>query len=180
MQSYPYSQVLRLLRSQNIQALNLNHLQDDQDPYQALLALAGAIVRVGTREEKVKLMATLREPVVHNRSTNPQKADALSSKPCPDSWSGSKVKASFSNETLSKAELAPYSIALKEHGDKCNVLPEYTVQALSLYPPKFRAIVSFKDYTFEGSARTKKQAKHCAAKEACAYLDVKVIDCEDQ
>jgi dsRNA-specific ribonuclease len=65
-------------------------------------------------------------------------------------------------------------MALKEHGDESSVAPVYHTQTLSLEPSLFRATVTFQGFTFEGKAKTKKQARHYAAKEACEYLDIKI------
>ncbi|KAK4996037.1 hypothetical protein LTR66_004262 [Elasticomyces elasticus] len=60
-------------------------------------------------------------------------------------------------------------MALKEHGDESNVAPDYHTQTLSIHPPSFKAPV-----TFKGTATTKKQARHYAAKEACEFFNIKI------
>ncbi len=66
---------------------------------------------------------------------------------------------------------ARYTTILKELGDENGVAPKYGVETMSLDPPMFKVTVSFRDITFEGTARTKKEAKHQASRQACEHFD---------
>lgn len=69
-----------------------------------------------------------------------------------------------------QVDIAKYTSILKEKGDKAGFVPSYNFKQTQLMPPLFKAVVSFQDYVFDGSGRTKQQAKHVASREACNAL----------
>ena len=46
-------------------------------------------------------------------------------------------------------ELAPYSMARKEYGDKIGLAPAYQIETMTLYPPLFKATMTFKGFAFD-------------------------------
>jgi hypothetical protein len=46
--------------------------------------------------------------------------------------------------------------ALKEYGDKTGLAPAYRIDTMSLYPPLFKATVTFKGFAFEREAKDQK------------------------
>ena len=155
MRCYPVRQRLKALQAQGISTSDFGGLDGEIDAYRALLSLTGAIVRKGNREQKALLISTLRDTAFVDSLANLRHISATT-------------------KGVTNAEIAPYSMALKEDGDKSSVAPVYHTQTLSLDPPLLKATVTFKGLTFEGRGRTKKQARHFAAKEACEYLEIKI------
>lgn len=69
-------------------------------------------------------------------------------------------------------DLGRYSTALKEYGDKHEFVPMYHVTEMCRVPPRFRAIVTVDEAVYVGTAKTKKQARHEAAREACLEMEI--------
>lgn len=57
-----------------------------------------------------------------------------------------------------------YTSALKEMGDMESCLPRYTLKRTVIDPPKWRAIVQYRDLQSFAEASSKKAAKHSASK----------------
>ena len=72
-------------------------------------------------------------------------------------------------------DISRYTTALKEHGDKVEVLPSYDYERISLMPPSFKARVVFKDINAAGEGKTKKLARHRASKEAWILLGLPLL-----
>ena len=138
------------------------------EAYCATLTGIGAIVRKGSREQKTALLHTLRQ---HAASSECQDRRSAGADAGQNGW-WSPHHTFASSESLPIANLGQYSVALKENGDQHGFVPEYAVQGVSTSPPQFKAVVSFKGFSFEGVARNKKQARHLAAREACNYLKI--------
>ena len=149
-----------------------NISDDTHDAYRAMVTCVGAVVRKGNGAEKATLLAALRELSNTGVSSGHQKNSSSTPNIIPDDWTGERLRKSASDRSLSGNPLGRYSVALREHCDQHDFVPEYTVQAVSIYPPKYKAIVTFNDFSFEGTARNKKQARHQAAREACNFLKI--------
>ncbi|KAK1091089.1 hypothetical protein LTR48_007005 [Friedmanniomyces endolithicus] len=74
----------------------------------------------------------------------------------------------------SDAEVARYTMALKEYGDRTGHKALYDISFVTLDPPLFRAEVSVQGQTFGEMATSKRQAKHLASQRACESLSVRV------
>ena len=129
----------------------------------------GAIVRKGSRDQKAALLLTLRQHAAPSESQDQGLGLADASR---GDWWSPPVQPSASNEKLPASSLGQYAVVLKEHGDQHGFVPEYVIQNVSTSPPKFKAIVLFQGFSFEGIARSKKQARHLAARDACNYLQI--------
>lgn len=132
----------------------------------------GAVVRSGNRAQKAALLNVLRrhisasehagwfrshvEDVAERESDPPPHQDQQ----CDDA------------ETLPSVDMGRYASALKEHGDQVGFTPIYKVTKMSKGSPSFRASVLVDGSSCEGVARTKKQARHEAAKKACLRMDI--------
>ncbi|KAJ5701038.1 hypothetical protein N7488_008586 [Penicillium malachiteum] len=57
-----------------------------------------------------------------------------------------------------------YTSALKEMGDMESCVPRYTLKRMVIQPPKWRAIVQYRDLQSFAEASSKKAAKHSASK----------------
>ncbi len=174
MRRYPFHQRLEALQARGISVSEFGALNGEQDAYRALLSLTGAVVRKGNREQKALLISTLRNTASMRPSAGPRGISSPTS--VADTDAGGEAHRWWSSTTkpVTNAEIAPYTMALKEHGDESSGTPDYHTQTLSLHPPSFKAIVTFKGLTFEGKAKTKKQARHYAAKKACEFLNIKI------
>jgi len=174
MRRYPFHQRWEALQARGISISEVGGLNGEQDAYRALLSLTGAVVRKGNREQKALLISTLRNTASMRPSAGPRGISSPTS--VADTDAGGEAHRWWSSTTkpVTNAEIAPYTMALKEHGDESSGTPDYHTQTLSLHPPSFKAIVTFKGLTFEGKAKTKKQARHYAAKKACEFLNIKI------
>ena len=175
MRAYPARPLLKALQARGISTSEFGDLDGKQDAYRALSSLTGAVVRKGNREQKALLISTLRDTTSMGSSSDVQDISRPSSVLTTDAGNDTNHWGASTIEEMTNAELAPYTMALKEHGDESSITPVYHTQTVSLYPPLFKATVAFKGFTFEGKAKTKKQARHYAAKEACKYLEIKIL-----
>jgi hypothetical protein len=174
MRRYPFHQRLEALQARGISTSEFGTLNGEQDAYRALLSLTGAVVRKGNREQKALLISTLRNAASAGSSASPRGISRPSSVAANDIGNEGQRWWSSTTPRATNAEIAPYAMALKEFGDASSAAAVYHSQRLSLDPPLFRATVTFRGFTFEGKANTKKQARHYAAKEACEYLGIKI------
>lgn len=75
----------------------------------------------------------------------------------------------------SDMQVAHYSMALKEYGDKVGRESRYEFEPSSTHPSFFTARVLVNGSQYEGmEARTKKQAQHLASKAACQAIGITV------
>lgn len=144
---------------------------DASDDYKTVLTLIGTIMRSGGRKERRTMLSSLHEfggaaPQLRARAGGGTEAWARAEQ-TPFSGTTRSVHGAFS-----VAGLAKYTIALKEHGDLVGAQPSYTVAMESLDPPSFRAVVSFEGLKYDGTARTKKDARHLAAAKMCEGLGI--------
>jgi hypothetical protein len=72
-----------------------------------------------------------------------------------------------------KAQVAHYSMALKEYGDMVGREASYSIAPSPIYPAFFLACVSVNGSLYEGTARTKKQTKHFASRAACRAIGIR-------
>jgi len=172
MRRYPFHQRWEALQARGISISEVGGLNGEQDAYRALLSLTGAVVRKGNREQKALLISILRNTASMGPSAGPRGISSPSSVAGTDAGGEAHRWWSSTTKPVTNAEIAPYTMALKEH--ESSVAPGYHTQTLSLHPPSFKATVTFKGFTFEGTAMTKKQARHYAAKEACEFLNIKI------
>jgi len=171
---FPYRQCLEKLQVQGLAVFLPDFSDDVHEAYRMMLTCIGAIARKGTREEKAALLVILRAQSKIGVPSGSRENGPAVPESNREKWGGSQVQRSASDRSLSTSTLGQYSAALKEYGDQHDFVPVYVVQSLSTVPPKSRAIVSFKDYTFESIARNRKQARHQAAREACEFLKIQV------
>jgi hypothetical protein len=81
----------------------------------------------------------------------------------------------FDNANITtEAQMAHYSMALKEYGDMVGREASYSIVPSPTYPASFLACVIMNGARYEGSARTKKQAKHFASRAACRAIGIRV------
>lgn len=134
----------------------------------------GAVVRKGDRRQKAVLLTVLRQYGATSQASDfphPRNGKARgegSVREYPQ-----KVEQFVDEINTSSSDLGRYATALKEYSDKHGMALTYRVDELSKVPPRFRAIVVVDETsTYVGTAKTKKQARHEAAKEACLEMDI--------
>lgn len=145
----------------------------EQDAYRVMMFCIGAVVRKGDRQQKAALLAVLRRQgtvlehsgMSHTQSDSTQSTVSVRRYP-------RQVEHIVDDLDMAGSDLGRYATALKENSDKRGLLPTYDVEELSQFPPRFLAIVTLEGSTYEGTAKTKKQARHEAARKAC--LDMKI------
>ncbi|KAK5069403.1 hypothetical protein LTR51_008653 [Lithohypha guttulata] len=174
LQKFPYAQSLTELRAEGLEPL-LPMVEGDleHDAYRVMMLCIGAIVRKGDRRQKAALLAVLRGqggPVENSGVSQPRSSTTQHegrTRRYPR-----KVEHFVGDVSIAASELGRYATALKEHSDKHGLVPTYKVDEVSKIPPHFRAFVMVDGSTYTGTAKTKKQARHEAAKEACLEMDI--------
>jgi hypothetical protein len=87
---------------------------------------------------------------------------------------GHQAVAPSSLNIASDMQVAHYSMALKEYGDKVGRESRYDFEPCSTHPSLFTARVHVNGSQYEGMARTKKQAQHLASRAACQAIGITV------
>ena len=129
--------------------------------FEMLMILIGSICRQGNSREKGALVTALR------RNGNPSVSEPhVVGRPVSSPESDGHGAAVLQRNRPLEQEPAYYTLALKEHGDKCGVIPIYNCDQMAMNPPWFRATLSFNGDNFEASASTKKAAKHAVSRRA--------------
>jgi hypothetical protein len=72
-------------------------------------------------------------------------------------------------------DIQQYTVALKEHGERIGIVPDYDYEAVSLEPPSFRARVIFQQINATADGKNKRLARHRASKEACILLGLPLL-----
>jgi Double-stranded RNA binding motif len=175
MRCFPYRKSLELLLTQEITLSEHGLGSAQHDPHPRFLALVGMVMRTGSEKDKRTMVSILRRQSKASTNNGRQNANV----PKPKEGEGrTKVFPGgdkSSNGTPASANSGQYTMILKELGDESGVAPNYSLETLSLDPPMFKAVVSFRDTTFESTARTKKEAKHQASRQACEHLGFKGV-----
>lgn len=175
-QKFPYARSLTQLCAEGLESIlppvetNLEH-----DPYRLMMFCIGAVVRKGDRGQKAVLLAVLRRQGALEASNLafPQAGDTHSE--ASARRRSRKVEGSVDDHSVSSTDLGRYATALKEHSDKQGLEAIYRVDELSRIPPRFRATVVVGGLTYKGTARTKKLARHEAARVACLELKIEAF-----
>lgn len=133
----------------------------------------GAVVRNGDRKQKAALLSVLRQYKV-----KPDRPSSFWS-PAGNAREGvsgrkhaHKMEQFVDDTNVTTLDLGRYATALKEYGDKHEFVPTYHVMEMCRVPPRFRAIVTVDGSVYVGTAKTKKQARHEAAREACLEMEI--------
>lgn len=134
----------------------------------------GAIVRSGDRKQKAALLAILRQHASDRDRVDPLASQGSTRRDHEVQQHPQRISSAFENRYMPATDIGRYATALKEHGDQYGFVPTYEVVELSSVPPQFQATATVEGSSFEGIAKTKKQARHEAAKKACLTLHIKV------
>jgi len=173
--SYTYPQALEACEGQGLASPESNTYEHQGNHRTALMILIGSVIRNKTNEERQILLHLIRTNINLNGSRNSRLNHSAAS------------SRSSAVETVTEpmplptpeyeSDLCKYTSVLKEKGDVAGFVPKYNFKNVSQTPqtpPNFKAVVSFWEYVFEGSGRTKNQAKHEASKEACKSLGLRI------
>jgi Double-stranded RNA binding motif len=175
MRCFPYRKALDHLQAQGITSSEHGPGSTQHDPHPTLLALVGMIIRTGNEKEKWTTISILRRHPEAFTINNRQNAEVPKPKEREDRAKVFPRGDQPLKATPASVNSAQYTMILKELGDESGVAPKYSLEILSLDPPRFKATVSFRDITFESTARTKKEAKHQASRQACEHFGFKVV-----
>lgn len=139
------------------------------------MVLIGSVVRNKSNQERQTILRLIRTYIDLKDSRNSRISHSVATS------SSSEVETVTEPMPLPtpeyESDLCKYTSVLKEKGDIAGFVPKYNFQNISQTPqtpPNFKAVVSFWEYVFEGSGRTKNQAKHEASKEACKSLGLRI------
>ncbi len=151
------------MRREGVRLPELQSTRDEIDVYEQLMTTIGTTVCTGTALEKRRALDVLHGCV----SYSPVAAQSLSQS--AKSWQTSL------DCVPPLIDLARYTMALQEHGDRHGEAPVYSYQTLSLYPPHFECAVTIQGGSYKSGAKSKKLARHLASREACEALGVKPL-----
>ncbi|TIA28067.1 hypothetical protein D6C78_10921 [Aureobasidium pullulans] len=189
---YPYDEVLTSLQAQGIArpdyivASRRTATTQTEASRMALFTLIGTIVRTGRRGERSALLACLRrnrragsssDPHEHlhtstaNGRAEPQPQEGMG--PSRPAGPGEQRPTPPNEQDGPLEEMAKYTMALKEHGDRIDAQPSYKTITISQYPSRFMSVVSFGGSEENGESRTKRDAKHIASKKMCERLAIR-------
>jgi hypothetical protein len=191
LQQYPYEEALRSLQSQgidrpdNIIASRRTAASQTEASRMAFLILVGNIVRTGRRGERGTLLACLRRnrgvgsssdhkehlhtSTQNGRAEPPPQEGMWPSRPAIPR---EQRPTTLTEQDESPEEMAKYTMALKEHGDRIGQKPFDRYNNESLHPPWVKCFVSFEGLEEHGEARARKEAKHIASKKICEKLKI--------
>lgn len=175
-QKFPYARSLTQLRAEGLESiLPLIETNLEHDPYRLMMFSIGAVVRKGDRGQKAVLLAVLRQQGAPEASdlARPQAEDAHSEANARKR--SRKVEGFVDGHSVSSMDLGRYATALKEYSDKHGSEAIYRVDELSRIPPRFQATVVVDGSTYQGTARTKKLARHEAARVACLEMKIEAF-----
>jgi len=165
MRDFPYETCLSTLSEGHRRELPDRPKASLGDPRTRLLILVGWIVHEGSSHTKQQMLQTVRKFYL---GRDGGKRD------CSRSASGSREE-EFRGSSSTSANPGLYSVAVNNHGMKIGVKPMYSTEPISSDPSLWKAMLSFKGHTFEGTAANAKQAQHEAARQACKYFDLRVV-----
>lgn len=176
MQGYPHARGLQELNQSGLAPLlPMIDNVSQHGAYRAMMFCIGAVVRNGDRAQKAALLTVLRRHISHSARESSASWQANSmpkrERAQQDTHEGQQ---SDDNDTSPSVGLGRYAAALQEHGSQLGFQPVYKVTELSKGSPTFRASVLVAGSSCEGIAKTKKQARHEAAKKACLQMDINV------
>ncbi|KAK0888237.1 hypothetical protein LTR02_016499 [Friedmanniomyces endolithicus] len=78
------------------------------------------------------------------------------------------------SSAASDIEIARYSTAWYEYGERTGHKPLYDIPCVTLNPPLFRATLCIEGQSFDDTAANKKLAKHLASQQACQSLGIRI------
>jgi hypothetical protein len=191
LQHYPYAGVLTSLQAQGIarpdyiSASRRTATLQTEASRMALLTLVGNIVRTGRRGERSALLACLRRnrggglssdshehlhtSTANGRAEPPPEEGVWPSRPAIP---GEQHLTPPTEQDESPEEMANYTMALKEHGDRIGKTPFDKFITKSYNPPWFKWFVLFEGLEEHGEARSKRDAKHIASRKICNRLGI--------
>ncbi|KAK5943132.1 hypothetical protein PMZ80_004138 [Knufia obscura] len=172
MDCFPYQRAMQAFGEHRLFNLEANTYVRQGQYRTALMTLIGSTVRSNASDWKRKLLQLIRAHIGigHNLQV-PAGRTAVKSK---TSEAGDMTERMPLAIPVQEPDLWKYTSILKEKGDVAGFVPQYNFRNVSQTPPLFTAVVSFEDYVFEGSGRTKQLAKHQASKEACKSLGLQI------
>ena len=162
MRDHPFEDNLKLIQDQVSDSL----LRDSSDGCEGLLTTFGSILRRGSKAEIKLLVLSLRKHRTEKAS--------LGTTPTVSRRKDIEAAAPSFEDVAHTSDLGSYSQALKEYGEQIGVQPHFTTETKQFYPPRFEASLVFKGLNIRAEAKSKKEARQRAAKEACQNLGIRV------
>ncbi len=162
LRDHPFEENLNLIQDQVPETL----LRDSCDSYEGLLTTVGSILREGSKADIRLLVLSLRK----HRS---EKA-SLGTSPMAANRKAVEVAASGSQDIASPADLGCYAQALKEYGERVGAQPHFRIESQGLNSPAFEASLIFQGLNIKARGKSKKEARHRAAKQGCQNLRLPV------
>lgn len=159
---YPYEEGMKALQAQGL----VREGWDDDSAsssYQSTMVCVGRTIRHGTRAQRTTLLTAIRQHCGLSASGFTTAPSTVIERIEPEE-----------NDPIPPSQSGKYASKLNEFGSTHDWTPKYDVQCLSENPPKWRAIISWNDFKFEGEGRNKPQARHDAARVACRVLKISV------
>lgn len=176
MTQYPFEQRIEQLKLLGQLDLGMPINNRSNNPFFVFAMGLGMAYSAGDEEKKNKVLqvvrsgrfdgrsshgSTLREPPEIGRGAN--EGGAPPDIPLPGDVT-----------EIDDPDLPRYTSALKEYGDQRGQAYSWPTRQISTTPVRFRCIIRMDGRTYDGVARSKKQAKHLASREACQDLNIEI------
>ena len=171
LQSFPYAHCLRLLNAAVED--DGNPISNLESPYRTLLTLIGKTYRLRSEETWEKVTSVLKE--CRNEPEPISSREQRQERPSVDA---STLPTHLNHQATARTdvqELPRYTMALKEHCERHGEIFRYEEELLRFYPASFKVTVRTQGLSFEGTASSKKLARHLASEAACMEMRIGVI-----
>lgn len=185
LRQYPHNTVLRSLQAQGLArdcADNWSSLTSEygnEHARRALLTLIGTITRAGGMRERRALTLCLRNcksPASQHHTQPRARPPPMPSRDAGETQADTQPgqDASPTQDHTIRQDLARFTMALKEHGDRIGEKPVY--ESSSKIHPRhqnwFKINVSWRGFNREGEAMTVRHAKDLASKKMCDAIGI--------
>lgn len=168
LRAYSYSAHVEILAQTLPEICGTIDFGRDDDGYSKLLTLLGAVLRITEGSEEARLSDCIKQ---HMGLAKPQHVVRPG---IVTNGNDEDMNEDLQGDRSRAPSLAQYFTFLKEYGDRTGHKLDFRVDCIAFQPvPRFEAILTFKGVEFSGRARTKKEARHLAAKYACGTFGIR-------
>ncbi|KIW87028.1 uncharacterized protein Z519_12325 [Cladophialophora bantiana CBS 173.52] len=173
---FRYDNLCRQLRNNGVRQYRSpapGHFQGHVNFREDAVCWIGAIVRRGTKNER----AILDHAIVDNSDSHSPTFNSTTDITTSAQTVVTNQEESPDEEptsTDSESDIWLYTNTLQERFAGKDVVPIYEETMIRRYPPRFRAVVTFRGKNFSGEAGNKKLAKHRASKKLCGAFEIEV------
>ncbi|KAF9887617.1 hypothetical protein FE257_009710 [Aspergillus nanangensis] len=172
--AFDFNNALASMKGLNINIPRASPI-DNESVEDCMYKIIGFVRLSGIRDEFVPLITEiyLQLPGILRDTRAPAKVNELSSIEDTAGWDTSTISDQYSVNSDSDGDNWRYTSLLWEKAQVRGMKPNIKETCLSNFPPIFRVTINCMGTEASGEARTKKLAKHLAAKRVCQSLGLK-------